>query len=75
MMEPPGDWKRVARREWILERGSLSGEARIREVEGGFKASIEVEDVDFGMRLLEEEEFFQPEREAREFVRRKMEEV
>lgn len=68
-------WMKTGRRTWTVDHETLEGEARIEEVEGGYKAVIDVTDTDFGMTFLSDEEFFESEDAAESFLREKMDEA
>lgn len=65
-------WRQQNRNRWELDAPSLSGEATIRQVEGGFKASIHVTDTEFGMTLNDADEFFESRRDAEKFIKAQM---
>lgn len=65
-------WDQTGRRSWTCTDDGLEGTARVREVEGGYRAEIVVQDTQFGMRLLDEQDFFESERAAKEFLRQEM---
>jgi len=66
-------WKKVDRRRWEADDGSLSGEASISESEGGYYATITLEDEAFDMSLIDKREFFESESAAKEFLEGQME--
>ncbi len=68
-------WRKKDDRFWSLEEEGVEGEARVIEVDGGYRAILEVKDTEYGMKIAEEREFFQSERKAEEFLKDKMEEV
>ncbi|MDY6771034.1 MAG: hypothetical protein SV186_03700 [Candidatus Nanohaloarchaea archaeon] len=68
-------WAKDGRRSWTYSDGSVQGRAAVHEMEGGYKAVVEITDKDFGMDLVSKEEFFQSEQEAMAFVREAMEEA
>lgn len=67
-------WQKVGRRRWTAEGDSVEGQARVHEVEGGYRAEIHAEDTEFGMTLLDESDFFESERDAVRFLEDAMDE-
>lgn len=65
-------WEQTGRRTWTCTDDGLKGTARVVEIEGGYRAEVLVKDTQFGMRLLDEQDFFESERAAREFLRAEM---
>jgi len=65
-------WEQTGRRSWTCTDDGLSGGARIEEIEGGYRAVVRVKDTQFGMQLLDAEDFFESEKRAREFLKAEM---
>ncbi len=68
-------WTKTGRWTWTLDHEALEGEAHIEEVEGGYKAVIDVTDTDFSMTFLSDEAFFESSDAAESFIRAKMDEA
>ncbi|MDY6789127.1 MAG: hypothetical protein SVV03_04150 [Candidatus Nanohaloarchaea archaeon] len=67
-------WRKKDRRSWKLEKQGFEGFAKVIEVEGGYRAVMEIEDKEYGMSLKDLREFFQSENEAERFLKKRMEE-
>lgn len=68
-------WRREDSKSWKLDSEGLEGEAKIVQVEGGYRAELTVKDTEYGMELEKERAFFQSETDAEEFLKDKMEEL
>lgn len=68
-------WRKEESKSWKLDSKGLEGEAKIVEVDGGYRAELTVTDTEYGMKIEEEREFFQSEVDAQKFLEEKMDEV
>lgn len=67
-------WSKTGPAAWTLDRDGLAGNARIREVEGGYEARIGIRDTEFQMDIVSEEEYFESRNRAVSFLEDLMEE-
>jgi antitoxin component of MazEF toxin-antitoxin module len=68
-------WRQEERRLWKLDNGSVTGTARITEIRGGYRVTVQVQDEEFGMDIVDEREFFELENDAREFLQDQMQQT
>lgn len=67
-------WTKSGRSSWTFQDPSIKGKAELRQVEGGYKAVMLLQDTEFGMELAREDEFFQSRKDAERHLREAMDE-
>lgn len=66
------EWQQVDRYRWEVAEAGFQGQALLRETNNGFIASINVENTDFDMEMLNDREFFEKKQDAVAFLQQKM---
>lgn len=66
------EWQRTDRHRWKIAEDGFEGDARLKETNHGYIASVTVENTEFEMELMDEREFFEKRKDALKFLKERM---